>query len=72
MYPAPAQQPQSPSTFQDPFLDHLIGNWVLRGELAGKTTTHDIKSEWVLGHQYMCLHEISRETKTDSDAHPAY
>jgi hypothetical protein len=55
---------------QDSFLDHLVGKWVLRGELAHKQTTHDILAEWVLGHQYVRLHEISRETKTNGQ--PAY
>ena len=58
------------TTFQDSFLDHLVGKWVLRGELAGKTTIHDITSEWVLGHQYVRLHEISRETS--KNGLPAY
>ena len=58
------------STFQDSFLDHLVGKWVLRGELAHKQTTHDILAEWVLGHQYVRLHEISRESKTNGQ--PAY
>ena len=58
------------TTFQDSFLDHLVGNWVLRGEIAGKQTTHDVTSEWVLGHQYVRLHEISRER--NSKGQPAY
>ena len=58
------------STFQDSFLDHLLGNWVLRGELAHKQTTHDVSAEWVLGHQYVRLHEISRERNTNGL--PAY
>ena len=58
------------ATFQDALLEHLIGNWVLRGELAHKQTTHDVSAEWVLGHQYVRLHEISRESKTNGE--PAY
>lgn len=50
-----------PATFQDPLLDHLTGHWVLKGTIAGKETTHDVTSEWVLGHQYVRLHEVSRE-----------
>jgi len=46
-----------PSTFQDPLLDHMIGKWVLQGTIAGRNTTHDIVSEWVLGHQYMRIQE---------------
>lgn len=42
-------------------LDHLTGQWVLTGTLAGKKTTHDVSAEWVLNHGYVRLHEISRE-----------
>jgi hypothetical protein len=56
-FSASAQQPP----FQDPLLDHLIGKWVLQGTIEGRETTHDIVSEWVLGHQYVRLHEVSRE-----------
>lgn len=59
-----------PSTFQDPLLDHMIGKWVLQGTIAGRNTTHDIVSEWVLGHQYMRIQEVSREK--DARNQPAY
>jgi len=55
--PALAQQ----QMFQDPLLDHMAGTWVLRGTIAGSETTHDISCEWVLGHQYVRFHEVSRE-----------
>jgi hypothetical protein len=51
-------------TFQDSLLDHMIGKWVLQGAIAGKETTHDIAVQWVLGHQYVQIHEISHEKKT--------
>jgi hypothetical protein len=63
---ATAQQPG----FQDALLDHLAGNWVLRGTIAGAETTHDIVSEWVLGHYYLRLHEVSREKGAGGE--PAY
>jgi hypothetical protein len=50
-----------PAPLKDPFLEGLAGTWVLRGTIAGKDTTHDILSEWVLGHQYLRIHERSRE-----------
>ncbi len=56
------------TTFQDSLLDHMIGKWVLRGTITGKETTHDITVEWVLSHQYMQLHEISREKNTTGEA----
>ncbi len=51
-------------------LEHLAGDWVLSGTIGGVKTTHDITAEWVLQHQYIQLHEISREK--DSTGHPAY
>ena len=46
---------------KDPLLEGLVGKWVLRGTLAGKQTTHDVVTEWFLNHQYLRIHEISRE-----------
>jgi len=57
-------------SFQDPLLEHLAGKWVLRGTIGGQVTTHDIAAEWVLGHQYLRLHEISREKTPQGQ--PAY
>ena len=51
-------------------LDHLTGNWVLKGTIAGKQTTHDVEARWVLRREYLRLHEVSRET--DSNGVPAY
>ena len=59
-----------PAAFQDPLLDHMIGKWVLQGTIAGRNTTHDIVSEWVLGHQYMRIQEVSREK--DARNQPVY
>ena len=52
------------SSLEDALLDQLVGQWVLRGTIAGKETTHDIDATWVLAHQYMQLHEVSREKDT--------
>jgi hypothetical protein len=46
---------------KDPVLEHLAGTWVLRGTIAAQQTTHDVDAKWVLGHQYLRIHEISRE-----------
>jgi hypothetical protein len=51
----------SPATFQDALLDCLTGKWVLRGKIHGQETVHDISAEWVLGHQYLRIQEVSRE-----------
>jgi hypothetical protein len=56
------------TTFQDSLLDHIIGKWVLHGTIAEKETTHDIVAQWVLGHQYLQLHEVSREKNTTGEA----
>jgi|HubBroStandDraft_1064217.scaffolds.fasta_scaffold81422_2 hypothetical protein len=61
-----AQQP----TQREPLLDHLAGSWILQGTIAGRETTHDIESEWVLGHEYLRLHETSREK--NAQGQPAY
>jgi hypothetical protein len=50
-----------PAPVKDPLLERLVGAWVLRGTIAGKDTTHDIVAEWVLGRQYLRIHERSRE-----------
>ena len=60
------QQP----TFHDQLLDKMTGDWVLQGTIASKATTHDVAVEWVLGHQYVRLHEVSREK--NSQGQPAY
>lgn len=49
------------ATFQDSLLDHMTGKWVLQGTIASMQTTHDVNVEWVLGHQYLQIREISRE-----------
>jgi hypothetical protein len=59
-----------PTGFQDSFLDHMVGKWVLEGTIAGRNTTHDIVSEWVLGHQYIRIQEVSRDKNAENK--PAY
>ena len=59
-----------PPTLEDPLLDRRVGTWVLRGAIAGAQTTHDVVCEWVLGHQYVRLHEVSREK--GAGGQPAY
>ena len=59
-----------PPVYADPLLDRFIGTWVLRGQIAGKDTTHDVVAEWVLGHEYVRLHEVAREK--DGKGNAAY
>jgi hypothetical protein len=58
------------TTFQDSLLDRMTGKWTLKGIIDGQETTHDIAVSWILGHQYLQLNEISRET--DANGKPAY
>jgi len=56
VFPLRAQSVQ-----RDGLLNHLVGNWVLRGPMAGKDVVHDVTSQWVLGGEYVEMHEVSRE-----------
>jgi hypothetical protein len=58
---AAAQRPP----LNSPLLDRLSGEWVLQGTIAGKQATHDVTAEWVANHQYLRLHEVSREKAAD-------
>ena len=55
---ASSQQPR----VNDPLLEAMTGEWVLSGEITGKPTTHDVRVSWALNHQFLHLHERSRET----------
>ncbi len=54
----------------DSLFDRLIGRWVLAGTIARRETTHDVTFEWVLGREYVQMHEVSRERA--SNGTPAY
>src|SRR5271168_1981550 len=43
-----------------PLLDHLAGKWLLQGTVGKRPVTHDFDAEWVLQHQYLRFHEVSR------------
>ena len=62
---AVAQQPPLTS----PILEHLTGHWILRGEIAGKQTTHDVDAEWVIQHHYVQIHEVSRDKDAKGQPH---
>lgn len=63
-----AAQDQSPGPLV--LLDHLAGKWVLKGTIGGKQATHDVQARWVLRHEYLELHEVSREKEENGE--PAY
>jgi hypothetical protein len=50
---------------RDSLLDHMTGKWLLQGTIDGKVTTHDVVAEWVLGHEYIQIKEVSREKTVD-------
>jgi hypothetical protein len=54
----------------DSLFPRLTGHWVLRGTIARQQTTHDVTFDWLLGHEYLQMHEISREK--DAKGGPAY
>lgn len=62
--------PARGQALQDPLLDHMTGHWVLQGIIAGQQIVHDIDAQWVLAHQYIQFHEVSREK--DAKGQPAY
>lgn len=54
----------------DSLFPRLVGRWVLRGSIARQQTVHDVTFEWLLGHEYVQMHEVSRERSPDGT--PAY
>lgn len=54
----------------DSLFDRLIGHWVLRGTISKQSTTHDVTFEWMLGREYVRMHEVSRERAPNGK--PAY
>lgn len=54
----------------DSLFHRLAGHWVLRGTIARKQTTHDVTFDWLLGREYLQMHEVSRER--GSTGSPAY
>jgi hypothetical protein len=51
-------------------LAHMTGKWVMQGTIEGQKTTHGVEADWVLGREYIRLHEVSREKNPDGS--PAY
>ncbi|HEV8365742.1 MAG TPA: hypothetical protein VGQ52_19670 [Gemmatimonadaceae bacterium] len=54
----------------DSLFDRLVGHWVLRGTIARQQTVHDVTFEWLLGREYVQMHEVSRERAPNGA--PAY
>ncbi len=45
----------------DDLLDRLVGKWHVSAVVHGQKFTLDREAEWVLSHQYLRIHEKSRE-----------
>jgi hypothetical protein len=54
----------------DSLFDRMVGSWVLRGTIARQPTTHDVTFSWLLGREYVQMHEVSRERAANGT--PAY
>jgi hypothetical protein len=54
----------------DSLFSRLAGRWVLRGTIAHQHTVHDVSFAWLLGREYLQMHEISRERAPNGT--PAY
>jgi len=65
-----AQQLSAQTLSPDSLFDRLIGRWVLRGTISHQQTTHDVTFQWMLGREYVQMHEVSRERAKDGT--PAY
>jgi ketosteroid isomerase-like protein len=46
---------------QGTLLDHLAGDWVMTGTIAGDEVVHDVDADWVLAGHYLRFHDFSRE-----------
>ncbi len=43
--------------WRDELVDHMAGTWRLEGQVMGRDAHHDVQAEWVLGHQFLRIHE---------------
>lgn len=58
MIDAQASSPARDSAVPDheALMDHMAGEWLLTGTIAGEHVTHDVDAEWILGRRYVRLH----------------
>src|SRR4051812_14048252 len=47
--------------FHDDLLNHLVGKWNISGVVYGKANKESLEAEWVMDHQYLCIHEKGKE-----------
>ena len=48
---------QAPEPWHDDLIDHFAGTWTLTGNVMGREAHHEVQAEWVLNHQFLCIHE---------------
>jgi hypothetical protein len=54
---------QQPPAWHDGLAEQLVGKWKLEGNVMGRAAHHIVAAQWVLGHQFLQIHE-----QTSSDA----
>jgi len=54
---------QTPPEWHDDLVEHMTGAWKMDGQVMARDAHHDVEAEWVLNHQFLCIHE-----KTSADA----
>ena len=52
---------------QETLLDHLAGDWVMTGTIAGDPVVNDIDADWVLAGHYQRFHDFSREREESGE-----
>ena len=52
---------------QGTVLDHLAGDWVMSGTIAGEPIVHDVDADWVLAGHYLRFHDFSREREPSGE-----
>jgi hypothetical protein len=58
---------QAPPEWRDDLVDHMAGTWKLEGQVLGREAHHDVQAEWVLGHQFLRVHEKTADSAPASE-----
>lgn len=45
---------QKPPEWKDGLAEHMVGAWVLSGQVKGREAHHEVTAEWVLNHMRRC------------------
>ena len=59
-----------PKAFEDALLDNMVGHWTMTGTLVGKPLDHTVDVQWILGHQFLQIHETDKHTPPQYEAMP--